>query len=341
MKKEFRILLIDDNKEVLDNLQAIIQRPITVENSTQSIVTALITVETLHVVLEQLVGGTEYQVTDSTIEKLAEICNKKFDFIFSDFAFIGDISKNESLRNKLLAERRGVREDDLNGWFLQLKDIKKKVDNLILTEPVKYKHINENFLMHSNIVHIYTFSPDPFSNYFDSYEMPKRKNEAQRVFSNAKIEFILMHDEFSIKSNIEELFSNYSERKRYYSLLLSKRLTSLIETVILKYMVIKQRSFLFESTRKGQGQLIKLGLGLGAFSAVFGEMLFHFLEEPLIITGKAVTETDYIFNYKDFFGSIAIFLVLTFACYKILQRFAVYVAFQTEKIAKELTINEE
>jgi len=342
--KKFRILLIDDTREVLDNLRSIIQRTISVESSSNLIVSADVTVDILHIVMEELPGGNGiYQIADQTIDNLAMLCHEKFDFIISDFAFIGDKGKNENLRKELLDQKRKVNEDDLKGWVLHLRDIRSKVDGLVATNPEKYNFINANFFENGNIIHVYSNSPEPFASLFDSYEFPRRRHEVETVFKNAKkVEFILMHDEFSINADIDNVFSNVADRKRFYSLLLSKRLNSLIETIILKSLVISQSTLKYIRANIGYGRLIRLGLALGAFSALVGEMLFHFLSVPYEMAIEKIFRTpEHSFNFYIFGGSLALFMVLLFSSYYGLKRFAVYVAKKTEDNADALSSAEE
>src|SRR5438876_1199558 len=102
------VLLIDDNKETILNLKANLEQDVTVDGlSTKIEVTAV------HIQVEQTPECGCYRIKEDTIRELAEACDHKFHYIFSDFAFIGDRTKNDELRNKLLSENREVRESDL------------------------------------------------------------------------------------------------------------------------------------------------------------------------------------------------------------------------------------
>jgi hypothetical protein len=283
MKNKYRVLLLDDTREVLELLQATLEQDIQVESF-------LVKVEvvTLHVTLEALPGGTDYQITAETLKNLGDLCGEGFDFIFSDFSFIGDSHRNEELRATLLREKRGVEQNDIRGFVLHLKDIQSKFERMRDNDELQYEIrelINRNFIHHSGRILIYTNSPAPFNNYFDTRQMPIRKNEVRGVFKDARsVEFFMMHDEFSITPELEHALGDSTRRKTYFSALLSKRIESLIKEAVLKDMVSAQSKLRFRNTKKAFQRLTAIGIGFGALVALFGEVIYHLLHKVSHLT---------------------------------------------------------
>jgi hypothetical protein len=338
MKRKFRVLLLDDNREVLDLLKATLDQTVEVEG-----LSIRIEVESLHLVLEQQAAGHGYKFTEATILNLGELCDQKFDYIFSDFTFIGDSTRNEQLRSDLIRENRGVEKKDLDGFILQLKDIKDQFDNMCRAgqfntdELIPLRdHIKSRFIDHEGSVLIYTNSPKPFENYFDTTQMPIRRNEVQNVFSKATIEpFILMHNEFSITPELEALFADPNKRKQYYSSLLSKRIESLLHHAALKHMVTAQGKLRFTNTKKAFQVLTAYGIGFGALVALAGEVIYHFLERTLSLTNKKfnlITEIE-----ESILFNLGILVLVVVLSWFIFPRFGLRIAKKTEAEIEELT----
>lgn len=316
MKNKFKILLIDDTLEVLQNLKAYIHKknPLVIESISGASLVVDLVIDTLHVRMEEeTVGSGQYKVTDTTISDLIAMCDYEFDFIFSDFGFIPPEAKdkNEQLRSELEADKTGTRKvakQDFQGWLLQLADIKKAIKKLETADPPKFSKLNSKFLNTKSVIQLYTNSPEPFSSYFMDIEFTKREDEVKEVFENkkSKIQVILMHDEFSITPNIFNLFTVEADRKKYYAKLLGHKLTSSIETVILRYMVIEQRKFKLNDAVKAYKTITLIGLTLGAVSALGGEALFHFFHGFLTDVWKL---SDWHFP-ETTIGKLTTFIVL-------------------------------
>lgn len=308
MKTKFRVLLIDDTKEVLDHLEAILEQDVV-----EAGITRKIDVEALHVTLEKPVGKTAYEVSAQTIQNLGILAKEPFDYIFSDFGFIGNRTDSENLRNTLLAANRGVTEADIKGNVLQIRDIKTKFDALssagALTN-ILINTITENFINHKGKILIYTNSPKPFDNYFDPASRPVRTNEVKNSFKQAQhVDFILMHNEFGITPEIEALFTP-DARKKFYALLLSNRINALLQEAALRNMVTSQSKLRVKNVKKAFTKLTAYGIGFGALVALFGEVLYHFIAEALH-TGMLKWNVIPDFEFWVDIGFILLFIVLS------------------------------
>lgn len=287
-QRTLRVLLIDDTNETLLNLKAHIEQEVKVDP-----LTTRIEIVPVHIQLEVTPECACYRVKAATITELARACSHKFDYIFSDFAFIGDRAKNEELRKQLLKENREVEQSDLAaGTVLQCSDIKQMVDWMQRERQLDCDLINNiqaNFLGHTGPIVVYTNSAKPFATYFDNHSIRRRKSEIRLVFPNATdIEFILMHDEFSITPEIMDLFPEPGKMKSYYSKLLSRKIESELQTIALKGMVKSQHNLRFRKTKRAFQFLTILSIALGAFVAACGEMLFHFLHDTIVMTGHSM-----------------------------------------------------
>lgn len=333
MKTKFRVLLIDDTKEVLDYLQAILEQDISVSG-----LSIKIQVETLLVELEPSVTVVNaYQINEQTIMNLGINCSDKFDYIFSDFGFIGDRTRAEALRQHLLnGQSRGVIEADIKGLLLQLRDIKTKYDDMCtrnVINNVMQNSINANFLKHEGSILVYTNSPKPFDNYFDNNEMPIRMNEVKNTFKDSdKVDFILMHNEFSITPELENLFS-VDVRKKFYSQLLSKRINSLMQYVALEHMVASQDKLRIRKTDKAFKVLTAWAIGFGAAVAVFGEVLFHFAHETLSL---AMEKLNLEFD-TNLWLNLGVTILLILLSWKLFSKMGLKFSEKTEQEVEKLT----
>jgi hypothetical protein len=308
MKNKFKVLLIDDNKDVLDRVKGTVQKDIKAGK-----LMIRVEVETLHVRLRKISETEIYRVDEDTVKRLAQASTEKFDYIFSDFGYVGNKDLAEDLRKRLLTANKGVTKEDIQGNILQLIDIKKSFEEFSSDNRIngfQASLIISNFLNHEGDVLVYTNSPKPFDNYFDRVEIKIRENEVKEVFSKAgQIKFILMHDEFAIKPEIEALFTNPDERKKYFSLLLSTFIDQLMQFAALSHMVISQEKLRLKNTKKAFQRLTKFGIGLGAVVALFGEVIFHFMHKviSLILEKLDLQELDknIVFN-----SSIVVFLII-------------------------------
>lgn len=329
MRTKFRILLIDDNKEVLDRLKSIVQRDVQAGDFSIKI-----EVETLHVVLEQA-DANNYKVTDDTIKSLSYCCNEKFDYIFSDFGFIGSIEKSNQLRTKLLeTEKRGVIKSDFKGNVLQLSDIKTAFEQSKLPE-VAINKISSNFFRHTGKILIYTNSPEPYKNYFESTEIAIRRNEVKDVFNEVvdDVHFILMHEEFGINPEMEKALSNDDAKKKYFAIWLSNYIDHEMQFVALQHMVVSQGKLRFKNVEKAFQYLTAIAVGIGAVTAMFGEAIFHFFKEAF---AALFTYLNWHFNETPI-GGFALPILLTILAMWLLPKYGVYVAKKTEdKINKLL-----
>ncbi|HEY6807103.1 MAG TPA: hypothetical protein VI306_26230 [Pyrinomonadaceae bacterium] len=326
----FRVLLLDDNSEVLKLLKNSIQP------DALSMYSVTIDVSVIHVVLEKLPGGEQYEVAPSTLHALAEVCTESFDYIFSDFSFIGDDTQNEKLREKLLDENRRVRPEDIQKFVLHLNSIKKKFAEMKDTlSQIQTENISDNFFDHKGEVLVYTNSPEPFDSYFIGNELRTRRNEIIDVFKAAHIENIfLMHYEFGITPDFERLFHNSTDRKTHHSLVLSKKIESLILFSAMKQIVADRGKWKNLNTIHGFKKLTAIGVGFGALIALLGEVMWHCSGTILRLAAQRLEWTN-IFELNILIN-ILLLIICAFVAWMAIPRLAAKVAMRTDEELGEL-----
>jgi hypothetical protein len=291
-ERVFRVLVIDDSEEVLkrvgDNIPT---KPVYPKGSS---VKVRFEVKTLHVKLTAI-GKNEkgrdniFEISNDTIEKLGYYCSEPFEYIYSDFGYIGNRDINEDLRKQLTESRQQVSEGQIKGNLLQLRDIKTKFEKISYSEIINYelvRRIERNFIGHTGKVILYTNSPYPFNSYFSSESsLNMRKAEVREVFESAIILetenkwIIKMHEEFPIIPKIEEVFKDNPEgKKEYFAKLLGNYIKHNIEYDALEFLVESQQYLRYANAKNGAKKLVKWGLMLGAVSAVLGEAIYHLIE---------------------------------------------------------------
>lgn len=327
MRKKFRVLLIDDNAEVLNRLKAIVQRDVKAGNESIKI-----EVSTLHVRLTTD-DGELYKVSEETIRSLGICCEAEFDYIFSDFGYVGDFDKSNALTEELIRTRRIVTKKDFQGNVLQLLDIKSTFLHMQLPE-LERARIENYFFHHRGKILIYTNSPYPYDSYFISTEIPIRINEVKDVFPELSEDpyFILMHEEFPTTPEILEAFKGKdAEKKEYFSVLLSNYIDHAMQFVALQYMVSQQGKLKFVNVEKAFKFLTKIAIGLGAVTALFGEVIYHFFEDAITTLFTPKLHFD-----EDIVGRFTIAILITLIAMFAISKYGRYVAEKTEERMREL-----
>jgi hypothetical protein len=281
-----RVLLIDDDIEVLKKIKGFLERErdISVDGLTTTIEAVAIPVQ-----MEQMVGSSQYRIQMQTIIDFAKACSDKFDYILSDFAFIADKDLNKKLRDLLNAAPRPLTQDDFtNHAVLQLKDIQSRYEALAERSGDSYidlqnqdsrldsslsKNMRRHFFGHKGPVVIYTNSPKPFSVHFEKNEIPAREVEIKAVFAESTQELpviIPIHEEFGM-ADMNEL--DGATLDTYRTAYLAQRIGDELKIIALKRMVHQQRFLRFRRTRRSYLELTAIGIGIGTGVAIIGEIL--------------------------------------------------------------------
>jgi len=333
-RKNLRILVLDDTEEVLQHFRANLDSVISVDGMTTDI-----RVVTVHVQLTAVSDG-KYEISPSTIKAIANVSQKPFDYIITDFGFIGDPQKNTELMTRLVTEQRGVDATDFeSGTVYQVEAIRRKFESMASSNNLgcrERRHFRRNFLFHRGPIKIYTNSPDPFACHFASVCLSERRFEVTSVFRKAKeISFILMHEIFYITPTVRNHFSDGF--KGYYSKLLGQRLKEEIHVLALESMVKSQHKLRFTETRTAYGKLTAAGIGFGAVVALIGEIAFHSLDG----FREKVLETITTQSLKgpvarEMWSDITILIVCAIICYYVFPRWGVRLARQIEDESDKL-----
>ncbi|MBK9074751.1 MAG: hypothetical protein IPL77_07160 [Flavobacteriales bacterium] len=282
MNNQYRILVIDDTVDVLEDLTK--RLPAKIEISDGRVFSVELC--TLSVRFEQDNNGN-YLIHRDVIFDLSNLCRDRgFDFIFTDFAFVADHSKNRSLREDLIHSGRGPDSEDFKGWLLHISDIAHRAAELGIEQPparLVPGIVRTRFTEHPGDIHYYTYSPEPFDSFFAKRALQARENEIRATFQHAKvIKPILLHEEYGIGKELNARIESLEtlERKRFIGALIGTIMTSIVQSVILTDIIKTQHRLRFKKASSGYRRLVFLGIAMGGISAVYGEMLFHFLHEP-------------------------------------------------------------
>jgi len=336
MKPAFRVLLIDDDEAVLRALQSHLDRTITVDDTSRRIEVAI-----LRIAYDQ--PGGKWTIGADTVHDLARLCVRPFDYIFADFAYVADPKANSELRDRLLKEQRGVEESDLADFVLTIKDLRARYEDLRRDFGYEVQRaIEENFIGHKGHVQIYTLSPRPFDNYFDSQAMPVRRAEIASVFADATQfdPFILMHEDYCITPEIDAAFKDLQDQRSFVTALLSRRLDTLMHIAALEDIVRAQSRLRFDVTSRAFARLANEALAFGAVVALFGEAVYHFFVHSVELAYDQYRGWPKTFLAESFSKSAMLNLVFAltsaFLALFVFRRWGIRLARVLEKMPKEL-----
>lgn len=223
--KNFRVLVVDDKKNVLDSIKDRIDRIIKFGNEDCNIEIVCLEVE-IH---EQ---GGNYQISETTITELYNLCEEPYDLLLLDFGFVkrGLNTVDEIKRIKGLSDEKTIREI---------------IDKVVLNPshlvsqsfifPKYFKRINKTFIEHEGPIFIYTYIPNQFEQDYTSADV--RRNVTNEQFPKAKITVI---------DTRKELFNNgqfdSKHDSEFYPFIISKFLSKIIHIELLESIVIRTES---------------------------------------------------------------------------------------------------
>jgi hypothetical protein len=229
MVKNFRVLVVDDKKPVLQALDDRIEKKVIIGHEE-----FLIELLLLHV---EVVGEEgKYEFSQNTIENLHNFCQKAFDLMLLDFGYV---KKGVNAEDRILELQEKNPEKDIR---LIVDDIVLNPKHLVNRCKVEYKYlskIKEFFINHKGIIIVYTFIPSRIERHYTSANV--RENITNKVFIKANISVIDTRKELFNDSQFDEIKKKY---EGYYPFLISKYLSKIIqfkiaETLLLSSKIIK------------------------------------------------------------------------------------------------------
>jgi len=233
MSKLFRVLIIDDQKEVTDRVSNICQKNLSASLKGQ----VKVEVDSLYVEIISTKQG-EFQISDGTIETLIKLSSKEFDYIFTDFGFVANNTVYESLP---LDEVGEIDPTSLSGKVFTPADLVLKAKEFIEKKKNKAtKKLQSNFLEFKGGLSLYSYWDKRFSKVYHS--LGERAHITANVFPNAS--FDKLHD---VKDILFDNNDAYKTNEHHYAFLKCHFISNLIRDLFLfkdSIQVEKRESFL-------------------------------------------------------------------------------------------------
>ncbi|PKP35420.1 MAG: hypothetical protein CVU00_02370 [Bacteroidetes bacterium HGW-Bacteroidetes-17] len=221
--KKFRVLVVDDKKDVLKSIRDRIDYNVLIGDEIFNVELSCLDVEVIKD------DDDNCKFSNKTFVELHDLCLKPFHLLLLDFGFV----------------QKGIKTDD---EILKLKEIKPEktlrelIDEVVLNpshlvkqcyqEPKYINRIKKIFIEHNGPLYLYTYIPNKFEEAYTSVDV--RKNVTNEHFPIAKINVI---------DTRKELFNNdqfdyiHDEEKEYYPFLISKFLSKIIQLEISKSII--------------------------------------------------------------------------------------------------------
>lgn len=272
--KKYRVLIIDDTDQVLE----IVSRELNKEKSLiEDNLEVVFDIETLSITFNE-----EKEISDQCLQALAKAAKIKYDYIFSDFAFISDKDINQKKKEELLQLDEGdmpsLDKEFTKGWLCTLLELKERFQSRkseLFISGFDTKNIINNFFKHSGNVLVYTNSPEPFNYYFNGKELDARIETISYVFEKIppkEIKIVKIHDKYSITQKIMDGLAN-QENNKFKSSLVTNYIQSLIKENAFRFMIRSQRRMRIWSLSKSIAILGTIGLFLGIAISTFTSII--------------------------------------------------------------------
>ncbi len=274
MTKKYRVLIVDDKSNVLENTKELIRPDFKLLDENWKI-----EISTLHVKVNGDDEKETYFIEEKTFIELGKISQEPFDLLLLDFGFRKpDSDIFEKIKNRY-GDNFGFSE--LEGFIFNPRNlVEDGIKSLNRKYNKKYFHsFQKNFVNHKKNIYIYTFIPEKWRKYVQNSTL--RENITKRTFPNAKsIELIDTRKEIFNDTEFESLKS-----ERYYSFIISKFLEQIIQLEIAKESILKSRFIKVKRTSKVIGLLVLFGAFIGASSEFFGDLIVEFFKADQILVG--------------------------------------------------------
>lgn len=181
MVKYFRILVIDDDEEVIKRLGD----RISVERRVFEGRTYQVDLRTVHVKIDKANDGSS-RISNSTLQELSAACAQPPHVIFADYGYI---LKDTVQELRQLAEQgKEFREEDLVGKALTPSDLAQAARNFVVDEkiePYKRQNLNANFLEAKAKFYLYSYTSKHFIKALG--EVATRANRTKAAFPNCTV----------------------------------------------------------------------------------------------------------------------------------------------------------
>lgn len=224
---KYRVLVVDDKRAVLDSIRDNVGVSMDHYNHKYD-------VELFFLKVEVIKSEDDYKISDETISNLNELCREPFNLLLLDFGYImnGLNIGDEIDRLQIIFPEKNQKQL-LEQVLINPSHIVKQ----IATYPTnKIKNIQKNFQFHNGPIYVYTYIPRRFEEHYTSADV--RKNVAKRLFKKAfKVSVIDTRLELFNNTQFDNIHEQYRD---YYSYIIAKYLSVIIQNEILNYIIIQK-----------------------------------------------------------------------------------------------------
>ncbi len=182
MKQTYRVLVIDDQKEVVDRVSNICLSNFPTEISKN----INLEIDTLFIeVVQKTSYKEEFEISDKTIENLINLSSKEFSHIFTDFGFVADSDIYDTLPLDTVGE---IEPKSLTNKVFTPVDLIIKTKQYIKQHrnTKSIKNLKQNFLNFAGKLSLYSYWDKRFNKVYHS--LGERAFITQNVFPHASFD---------------------------------------------------------------------------------------------------------------------------------------------------------
>ncbi len=257
MSSTYKILIVDDKKQVLERIKREIRPRVTVGDQEWRI-----DIVTIHVqVVED--GSDRYKIARTTLDAFASAAQTAFDLLLIDFGYVKEGSETviqETIKNYA----NEFDFEKLDGILLTPKDI---IAAIYEEKPKGIRSVINNFINHKDRILVYTYIPPDIRKYVPSSLV--RENITLKLFPKAKS--IEVFDAAFKLFNDAEFADVY--RTDYYSYLVSRFLENEIRKYIAEDTIKRSSRIRITNTTKAIATIVWVSGSIAAISAYVGSLI--------------------------------------------------------------------
>jgi hypothetical protein len=261
MKKIFRVLVIDDNKKVLDGLPKRLttyDRVFEGRNYSIDLVPIHIGIKTN--VIDTETNKSISEISSQTLQKLKARCKTPFSLILADFGYV-----TEEVINSLDAPANGKEftKSDLEGKILTTADLAKAAEKISV--------LKKNFVNSNAKFYLYSYLSKKFYSAYGS--MSDRVNLTNSWFRNSEVVPVDTKDEFYGGEEFNSLYN-----PEYYAHQASRLINRIVQHEFVEF-ILKDSQRRGHTRLKQLASIISIGVIVGFTSEWLGGRLFSFYEK--------------------------------------------------------------
>jgi hypothetical protein len=287
--KKFRVLVVDDKKQVLGSIKDRIEYSLQIGDDNFLVDLSCVEVE----ILKDKDG---FKISEKTYSDLHEKCKKPFDLILLDFGFVNkELNAIEEILDRKRKSQNKTTREIIDEVVLNPAHLVKQIHKA----PKYFRQIDKYFTNHSGPLFIYTYIPNKFERDYTSADV--RRNVTNEHFPKANIQVIDARKELFNGNQFED-----KHDKEFYPFLISKFISLLIQ----KEISIKALNQTINI--KNKFQEIKKNNRLKLFSAVFLSIFTGFLIPTIIDSVKEGNNIEIVtFTVSAVFAMVFLMIIIS------------------------------